>query len=167
MDLDNIIRRATTGSVLSEQRTASAASEPSVITGTAVVFDRLSEDLGGFVERIIPGAIEIGADCLAFANHDPAAVLGRVSAGTLRLLSDLDGVHFEVDAPDTTYARDLLVSMRRGDVSQCSFAAIVDDDDWDYDRLLALPVRTIKRARLLEVSVVSMPAYPQTSAEAT
>jgi HK97 family phage prohead protease len=55
-------------------------------------------------------------------------VLGRNKSGTLRLSEDNIGLHYQVDLPDTTYARDLAISMERGDVSQSSFR--LPGDPW-------------------------------------
>lgn len=83
------------------------------IRGYAAVFNQLSEDLGGFRERVLPGAFK---DCLAASpdvrclfNHDPNAVLGRTKAGTLRLAEDNKGLHFDCDLPDTRTAAELVL----------------------------------------------------------
>ena len=93
------------------------------------------------------------------------SILGRTTAGTLRLDDQADGVHFNLDLPDTQAGRDLLTSLKRGDVSQCSFSALILEEDWDYNRILQTPVRTILSAELLEISVVPMPAFPATTAQ--
>ena len=93
------------------------------------------------------------------------SALGRTTAGTLRLDDQADGVHFNLDLPDTQAGRDLLTSLKRGDVSQCSFSALILEEDWDYNRILQTPVRTILSAELLEISVVPMPAFPATTAQ--
>lgn len=102
-----------------------------VIRGHAAVFDSLSENLGGFKEIIKRGAfldaIETD-DVRALFNHDSNFVLGRNTAGTLRMSEDDTGLAVEIDPPDTTWARDLLTSMRRDDITQMSFAFTVKPD---------------------------------------
>lgn len=138
--------------------------EPSRIVGHAAVFNALSEDLGGFREKIAPGtfAKTIKADDIrALFNHDSAFVLGRNKAGTLDLEEDREGLAISIDPPDTTFARDLLVSIERGDISQMSFGFRTVSDEWaDQDK--QTPVRTLTEVRLLDVSPVTFPAYPQT-----
>ncbi len=138
-------------------------------SGYAAKFDRWSEDLGGFRERIAPGAFSeaVAADdvrCLL--NHNPDRVLGRTRSGTLRLFEDNVGLRFEVDAPDVGWARDLRESVWRGDIDQCSFAfeALADDWIWADSGSKALDERTVRRAKLYDVSIVTYPAYTDTVA---
>ena len=96
----------------------------------------------------------------ALFNHDPNLILGRTTAGTLKLSVDERGLKYSFTAPDTTTGRDLMVSLERGDVSQSSFGFIVEEDDWDEDEN-GMTIRTIKKVgRLLDVSPVTYPAYP-------
>ena len=134
------------------------------IRGIAVVYDQLSLDLGGYRERIAPGAITFADDVWALYCHNTDQVLGRVSAGTLRLVSLLDGVHFEVTPPDTQYVRDMRASMDRGDVSGCSFGFFLLQEDWVVEN--NTPVRVVTRGVLHEITIGPMPVYPQTSAQA-
>jgi HK97 family phage prohead protease len=132
------------------------------IIGHAAVFGKLSEDLGGFREMIDPNAFDdvLENDTRAYFNHDPNFILGRVKSGTLRLKTTEKGLQYELDVPDTTAGRDLLVSMERGDVSQSSFAFTIAADSWESTA--DGEVRTINKvARLYDVSPVSLPAYPQ------
>lgn len=136
--------------------------------GLAVVYDKRSENLGGFVEEIRAGALtdvlaRDGLDVRALFNHDPAIVLGRTKSGTLSLTDGSDGLDYEFDAPDTSAARDLRVLLERGDVSQSSFAfrAAPDGVEWDEDPETGVLVRRIHRfSALLDVSPVTYPAYP-------
>jgi HK97 family phage prohead protease len=139
------------------------------IRGYAALFNQLSEDLGGFREQLATGAFGdavSNSDVRALINHDPNLVLGRNRAGTLAMREDAAGLYVEITPPDTQAARDLVELMRRGDVSQMSFAFTVAKEDQTWTREGTGPwLRTIKRvSRLFDVSVVTYPAYPQTSA---
>ena len=136
------------------------------ICGYAAKFDTLSENLGGFREQIRPGAFDtvLTNDVRALFNHEPNLILGRTTAGTLTLSADSTGLSYRITPPDTQYARDLMKSMQRGDVSQSSFAFTVDNDSWDEDDDGRL-VRTINSVkRLYDISPVTYPAYPDTDA---
>lgn len=135
-----------------------------LMSGRAITYGALSEDLGGYRERFMPGSVRLAPDMLVLHNHDSAHVLGRTSAGTARLRDDGAGIVFEVDPPDTTWARDLAVSMRRGDVRQCSFLFRALSDDFYYDDKAGCVVREVRTAEVAEISIVAMPAYPDTDA---
>ena len=146
---------------------AADGTTPARITGHAAVFDQLSEDLGGFREKVAPGAFKRalkGADTRALFNHNPDYVLGRSTAGTLSLAEDLTGLAIEAEPPQTSWANDLLVSMERGDINQMSFAFTTRKDRWETGAD-GLALRTVLEVeRLYDVSVVTYPAYPQTDA---
>jgi len=139
--------------------------EPPKIVGYAAMFESLSQDLGGFVEKIRRGAfaksLDSGADVRALFNHDSNLILGRTTAGTLKVREDDQGLAIEIIPPDTSYARDLLVSLERGDISQMSFAFRTKVEEWDTTREPAL--RTLVEVELFDVSPVTYPAYTQTS----
>lgn len=133
-------------------------------TGYAIRWDSPSEPLP-FTERIAPGAttrsLKSRNEVKAFVNHDTNLVIGSTRAGTLRLQEDAKGLLAQIDLPETTYARDLSVSVARGDVSGMSFGFSVVKDEWSAD----YGQRTISELRLHEVSVVTgFPAYRQTTA---
>jgi HK97 family phage prohead protease len=138
--------------------------EKRTLVGYAAKFNVRSEDLGGFVESIAPGAfdraISEGHDVRALWNHNPDVVLGRTKAGTLRLSVDEVGLRIETDLPDTQAARDLRVSVARGDVSQMSFGFRTKGDEWRTED--GVPYRTLTDLDLYDVSPVTYPAYPQT-----
>ena len=135
--------------------------------GHAAIFNKLSEDLGGFREQITPGAFARtikSADIRALFNHDPNYVLGRNKSGTLVLEEDEKGLAIEIDPPDTSYARDLMVSIERGDITQMSFAFMVHGkkgEEWINEEGKA-SIRILKDVDLFDVSPVTYPAYPQT-----
>lgn len=138
-----------------------------VITGYAAVFDMLSENLGGFREKIKPGAFAQSirdGDVRALWDHDSKYVLGRNRAGTLALTEDARGLQVSITPPDTTWANDLLTTMRRGDINQMSFGFFTRADEWD--KKTNPPTRTLTDVDLFDVSIVTYPAYPQTSVEA-
>lgn len=142
--------------------------QESTLQGYAAVFNTTTEIAGMFREQIAPGAFAdaVGRDDVrALFNHDANFVLGRTVSGTLQLSEDQVGLRYVVTPPSTTWANDLLVSIKRGDVTQSSFAFSVDDEKWDYPRG-ELPVRTIKRATLYDVSPVTYPAYASTTVSA-
>lgn len=138
--------------------------QPVLITGYASVFNSKT-NIGDFFEEVIaPGAfarsLSENGDIRALFNHDWNNVLGRTKSGTLRLEEDERGLKFEVELPNTTVARDLAESMRRGDINQCSFGFFPTEETWDYS---VEPVkRTINEVELFEISVVSIPAYEDT-----
>jgi len=131
--------------------------------GHAAMFDSLSEDLGGFRERIAPGAFAKSlesADIRALFNHDSNIVLGRNKSGTLRLKEDKTGLAIEIDPPDTQAARDLIISMSRGDINQMSFGFRTITDKWA--KLDGEWIRTLLEVDLFDVSPVTYPAYNST-----
>ena len=141
--------------------------EPPQIKGHAAVFNKLSEELWGFREKVAPGAFTKTlkkADVRALFNHDPNFVLGRNKAKTLTLQEDENGLAFSVTPPDTQWARDLMVSMERGDISQCSFGFQTVKDSWDNTDPKDI-IRTLEEVELFDVSVVTYPAYPQAKAQ--
>jgi HK97 family phage prohead protease len=146
--------------VTTELEVRSKANGSFVINGYAAKFNTRSQDLGGFVEEVRPGAFNKAlkeADVRALLNHDPNLVLGRNKSGTLRLGTDKTGLHYEVDLPDTTYARDLAVSMERGDITQSSFQFRTMKDDWALEDGQA--VRSLLEVWLFDVSPATIPAY--------
>lgn len=160
--MSNIERRMLPVEIRVERRDG----EPPKIIGHAAVFNQLSEDLGGFREQIAPGAFveAIGKDDVrALWNHNPDHVLGRNMAKTLLLSEDSRGLAIEIVPPDTQMARDLMISMERGDVSQMSFGFSVrpNGQNWGKDEEGRV-VRTLTNVRLYDVSPVTFPAYPQT-----
>jgi Escherichia/Staphylococcus phage prohead protease len=141
-----------------------------ILEGYSAVFDLASDNLGWgdweVREFIAPGAFTEAlkkSDCRALFNHDPNFVLGRESAKTLTLVQDERGLKSTIILPDTTVAKDLAVSVERGDIKEQSFAFIVLKDAWEEDRENKKSVRTILEIKeLLDISPVTYPAYPDT-----
>jgi len=136
------------------------------VSGYAAVYRSVSNELWGFEEVIEPGAFDSAdfSDVRALFNHNPDHILARTSSGTLNLSNDEDGLKYEFEMPDTTLGRDLLVMMKRGDISQSSFAFTIKEDSWE-EREGSLPLRHIRQIdKVYDVSPVTYPAYEQTSA---
>lgn len=150
--------------ICTELRAMPQDGKPSKICGHAANFNSMSQDLGGFTERIAPGAFQktiLDADVRALWNHDANIVLGRNRSGTLTLSEDAQGLYFEIDAPDTQLVRDMVIGpITRGDVSQCSFGFYTIKDSWANEGGSA--VRTLLECELLDVSPVTYPAYQST-----
>ena len=152
-----------------ETRDAEGDDQGYELRGYAAVFDKLSEDLGGFREVIKRGAfkppLKNGDDVRLLVNHNPDLLLARTASGTLALDEDPTGLRVSADVADTQAGRDLRVLVDRGDMDQMSFAFRVLEDEWDVDEEDNL-LRTITKVReLFDVSAVTYPAYPDTSLE--
>lgn len=152
------------------------------IIGHPVVYNRWSEDLGGFREKVIPGALTktlLESDIRVLFNHDPNFVLGRNKSGTATFLDQAQSLRMEVTPPDTQTVRDMVLEpMRRGDVNQMSFAFRVagpafirekagdtipagTGEVWNVD----YTERELHSLQLFDASVVTFPAYVQTDAQ--
>lgn len=136
------------------------------IRGHAAVFNSLSEDLGGFHEVIRPGAfratLDEDADVRALVDHDPARIIGRTAAGTLELKEDKRGLKSTIKPADTSAGRDIVESIRRGDVDSMSFAFTIrpGGDKWREEG--DMTIREITAVDLYDVSPVTYPAYQKT-----
>jgi len=134
-----------------------------VIRGYAAVYQSDSKNLGGFVERLSEGCFDdvlaSNPDVFARFNHSDDMILGRTTAGTLRLFADERGLRYEIDPPRS--AAGLVESLERGDIRNSSFAFRVkpQDEMWTRDAK-GMQVRTINRIDSLhDVAVVANPAY--------
>ena len=137
------------------------------IHGYAAVFDKLSVVLWDFREKVAPGAFKRtlaeGADVRALVDHESARIIGRNKAGTLDLAEDVKGLKADITPPDTTVGRDIVESIRRGDVTGMSFGFVTVKDEWERGKEGELDIRTLLDVDLFDVSVVTYPAYPDTS----
>ncbi len=134
------------------------------IGGYAAKFNRMSQNLGGFVEQIDPrffnGSRGDGwPDVIARYNHDQNMVLGTTNARTLRLDVNETGLLYEADLPSSR--SDVYELVERGDVSKSSFAFITLEDDWGVTDQ-GFPMRTLLDGRLVDVAPVNTPAYKDT-----
>ena len=138
-----------------------------IIRGYAAIFNEPTELWAGYKEVIKPGAfsqtLSDKDDVRALWNHNDDLVLGRTASGTLRLKEDEHGLLFEIDPPDTTWAKDHMVTLKRGDVNQSSFGFVVRKDSVEVDN--EVQTRNVLNAKLYDVSPVTYPQYPQTEAE--
>jgi uncharacterized protein len=148
---------------------AAAKDDAFELHGTAVSYNVLSQDLGGFVERIAPGcftrSLASGSDVKMLFNHSQNHVLGRTANGTLQLFDTPEGLNFccKLD-PNQQAHRDLHSSIKRGDISECSFAFRPDADGESWEDVSErggkrYTRRTVKSAQLFDASVVTTPAY--------
>lgn len=98
-------------------------------------------------------------------SHDTSKVLGRTKNNTLRLVEDSIGLRFELDLPKTTLGNDTYETIKRGDVDGVSFGFnMISEEIQEPDDDLML--RTVTKAKLLEVSAVAFPAYPDSEVSA-
>ena len=152
---------------------ANTSNENRHIEGYAIVFNSLSNDLGGFREIIEQGAItdELikNSDILCLMNHDiKKGVLARSyqGRGSLKLEIDEHGLHYSFDAPNTDLGDEVLEGIRRGDISKCSFAFVCGEDNWTKDENGEY-IRHVKKIKnLYDVSLVYHPAYDETEVKA-
>jgi hypothetical protein len=146
----------------------------SVIEGYVVKWNQRSHvmmDWWGdkFVERVAKGAFSRSLsekeDIKAFWNHNSDMVLGSTKAGTLQLSEDDVGLRYSIDPPETTWGRDCMESIRRGDVSGTSFGFFVRKDDWEYLAEEDIYQRTLLDIDLIEISPTPLPAYPDSEVQ--
>lgn len=145
------------------------ADDSTKIIGAGAVYNKRSQDLGGFFEIIREGAfknsLEEGREIKSFYNHDPSMVLGTTaSEPPLVINDDKRGLHYEVEIPDTSYGNDLRENLKRKNVTGSSFSFVATDDNWYKDDSGAT-VREIIAAELFELGPVTNPAYLPTSAQ--
>jgi HK97 family phage prohead protease len=153
--------------------TRAAGSDKRILSGYAARFNVLSQDLGGFKERLLPGcfaaSITRDRDVYCLFNHDASKILGHVGNGTLKLSEDDRGLQFRCELANTPTADEVYEHVRSGAITECSFGFRCDDEDWttedEYDggarsqRGRKVSVRNVKRATVLDVSAVAFPAY--------
>jgi HK97 family phage prohead protease len=157
-------RRQTPGTV--ELRAAASGGQH--LGGYALKYGTYSQNLGGYVESIQAGtftkSLADGGDVLCRYQHDSDMLLGRTLADTLALEDLADGLDYDVEAPDTSYARDLVALVKRGDVRHSSFAfrCVPGGEQWGFTEM-GFPLRTLVEAQLVDVAPVVTPAYLDSS----
>lgn len=141
------------------------------IEGYAIVFNSLSNDLGGFREIIEPTAIDDelikNSDIVCLKNHNiKEGILARSyhGRGSLKLEINEHGLHYSFDAPHTQFGDEVLEMVRRGDIAKCSFAFVCGEDNWTKDENGEYIRRVKKIKNLYDVSLVYHPAYEETEA---
>jgi HK97 family phage prohead protease len=134
-------------------------------TGYASVFNSPSEDLGGFVEYVAPGAfrrsLQSRNEVKLLWNHDAGEPLASLRGGTMQLVEDSRGLKVTATLPQTSRGRDVAELLRLKTIDSMSFGFNVIKDSWASDG----KTRTLESVRLFEVSIVSFPAYEATTAQ--
>jgi HK97 family phage prohead protease len=133
-------------------------------SGYASVFNSPSEDLGGFIEYVAPGAfkrsLQSRNEVKLLWNHDSGEPLASLRGGSLQLIEDERGLKVTATLPQTSRGRDVAELLRTNVISEMSFGFNVIKDSWSRDG----QTRTLESVRLFEVSVVSFGAYKATTA---
>ena len=138
-----------------------------IIEGYFALYEQETELWDQCFEIISKGAFDntLNNDIRALWNHNSQYVLGRNRAGTLELNADDKGLFGRITLPNTTYAKDLYEVVKRGDVDQCSFGFNINSEE--LEELANGTYRwRITDIDLHEVSIVTFPAYENTSVEA-
>ena len=132
--------------------------------GYASMFNSASEDLGGFIEYVAPGAfkrsLQSRNEIKLLWNHDTNEPLASVRGGSLQLTEDTRGLKVTAKLPNTTRGRDVAELIRAKVIDSMSFGFNVIKDSWSDNG----QTRTLESVRLHEVSIVTYPAYQATSA---
>ena len=147
-----------------EFRKKDGEEESRTIEGYAAVFNSDSQDLGGFVERIEPGAFDevLNDDVYGLLNHNIDKILGR-NKRNLTLSVDEKGLKYVITLPDTPTANETRTLIKDGIIDKSSFAFKVKEQRWEH-KAGQLSIRSItKMKRLFDVSPVAGPAYLDTS----
>jgi HK97 family phage prohead protease len=134
-------------------------------TGYASVFNSPSQDLGGFIEYVAPGAfkrsLQSRNEVKLLWNHDAGEPLASLRGGTMQLVEDERGLKVTATLPQTTRGKDVAELLRTKVIDSMSFGFNVIKDSWARDG----QTRTLESVRLFEVSIVSFPAYESTTAQ--
>lgn len=154
------------------QRAARVDADDRELNGYAIVFNSLSQDLGGFKERIAPSAVDRtlregwNVDALQDHRRETTTILGSTDSGLLRQTKDRTGLKVRITPPDTQYVRDLITVVKAGLAKGMSFAFRTMPDGQEWDEEGDTLVRTVTDMIYGEVSVVINPAYLETQISA-
>jgi len=133
------------------------------IVGHATVFNRLSEDRGGFFVVMSPGAFARSIaedDVRVLFNHKADYILGRSTNGTLRMAVDDVGLLIDAELSDTQWGRDTFTSIKRGDITQMSIGGMIVAETAHSDA--DTTIYTVDEFKLWDVSPVTYAAFEQT-----
>lgn len=155
-------------SVELQTRAADEGMKERVIEGYFALFNSPTELFRGYFEEVLPGAFDLSVsnDVRALIDHDHAKVLGRTKSNTLTLKVDSRGLwgSIRINEKDSE-AMNLYERVSRGDVDQCSFGFAITDEELSFedDGTIRCKLKTVE---LFEISVVTFPAYTDTSVQA-
>lgn len=149
-----------------ELRLNEPSDQPRKFVGLAAKYDSISKDLGGFNEIIRKGAfsesLKSGEDVVFLVNHNKDLLLCRSSTGKLIITDTDEGLMIEADPPVTPYTEHVRTMVGDGQWCEMSFGFIVEEEQWSEQedgRML----RELIKAKIFDVSVVTDPAYCETS----
>ena len=165
METDRTIRQVRSTASAFETR---ADDNGMYIEGYFAVFNSNYEIYPGCTESVAPEAFNntLGGDIKALCDHDTRLVLGRNKAGTLELRADSHGLWGRITInPNDSDAVNLYERVKRGDVDQCSFGFDIREEEADFRDDGSVHF-TLTDVTLYEVSVVTFPAYSETSVSA-
>lgn len=151
-----------------EIRTATLSASDKKLIGYVIRWNSRSQLLWNeFVEQFtrhaFANSLSNHIDVRALYEHDPMNLLGRTTSGTLQLTEDMTGLRFELTPPDTQLGHDVLALVARGDITGMSFGFRTIKDQWDIGQVPY--VRTVLEAELREITITSLPAYPDSGIE--
>lgn len=141
-----------------------AADKPLVIEGTAVVFDKPA-NMRGYTEYISRSALDgVPLDNITLLiNHNGADIPLARSPKTMTLTVTDAGLEMRAELPDTEQGRSVYEAVRRGDLSEMSFAFDIAEHSFDEQKR---ECKITKIAAVYEISIVNRAAYPQTNVQA-
>jgi HK97 family phage prohead protease len=138
------------------------------LSGQAAPFNSPTLIAGAFREQIDPRAFNktlADGDQVLLDNHDRSHPLARRSAGTLQLSTNRNGLQWSAQVSKTSYGNDAITNVRDGNYAGCSFSFEVtrNGETWDENTEDGIPLRTLTDIKCPEISIVTFPAYSDTS----
>lgn len=141
--------------------------QPDEVVGIAAPFNSDSVSFGDFVERYSVGAftktLRDRPDVIALINHNTDMPVGRTTAGNLKLFETARGLEYSFIPPDTTLGRDLKYNIENRIWKSVSIGFVIRSSEWTKEN--GKNIRNLTEVDLWEMSFVSFPAYPDTTAE--